>query len=99
MKHVLTLADIDNLDAAKRIPVDEVLLRTSSFSKTGMIEDGRLFDCLDQLAESGKKVAAAWDFPTKDKRRASGGQVPGSGTAVGRIAPGVGAEETERTER
>jgi len=67
MKYVLCINDNQSLELAKRIPGVDILIRASSFTKTGLIKESELGNCIGELREEGKYLTLDWDLTCTDR--------------------------------
>jgi len=67
MKFVLCLGDVRHLRITCQIPVHDVLLQTSTFTKTGNIAESELSICIAKLREAKKHVIFNCDIACDNK--------------------------------
>ncbi|MCP4755634.1 MAG: hypothetical protein GY866_32625 [Proteobacteria bacterium] len=94
MKYVLNLGDTTYLPIVENIAIDEILLQTQSFSRTGRMNDQELSPCLSGLIKAKKSVTLNWDVLCSDRNLEEMGEVFADYSdrieAVRFMDPGVG---------
>ncbi|NQU63023.1 MAG: U32 family peptidase [SAR324 cluster bacterium] len=67
MNWVLNLGKVEHLESVIRIPINEVVVQTCSFSLFGKITDDDLRDTFSLLCSHSKRITLQWDLLCRDE--------------------------------